>query len=232
MFNIYNESSTASSKFCPRSWTSTDSPPSTLNTSENAILFPTEDFDLTGDRWYVSLDSYSVTLRLPMGSRITPLSQQILETTNGIVCITMMNKGQAEDISLNGNKYEAVYPTNVLSYGSGSSTTTSGGYTVIKDTILHEEAYHVTTDTYAAFEEGPLVHQYAYLTLPTDHKSTTPIPHPIFYPLPTDLPTDYDRKSVTLNIYLKLPHVNEGANIQRRFYIHTTLKHQRRHQQR
>ena len=130
-----------------------------------------------------------------------------------------MDKGQAEDISLNGNKYEAVYPKNVLSYGSGSSSTTSGGYTVIKDTILHEEAYHVTTGTYATFVEGPVAHRYAYLALPTDHKSTAPIPHPIFYPLPTDLPTDYDRKSVTLNIYLKLPHINEGANIQRRFYI-------------
>ena len=205
--------------FCPRSWTSTDSPPSTLNTSENAILFPTEDFDLSGDRWYVFMDSYSVTLRLPLGGVIPPLAQQIWECTNGIVCITMMDKGQAEDISLNGNKYEAVYPKNVLSYGSGSSSTTIGGYTIIKDTILHEEAYHVTTDTYATFVKGPVAHHYAYLTLPTDHKSAAPIPHPIFYPLPTDLPTDYDRKSVTLNIYLKLPHVNEGANIQRRFYI-------------
>ena len=205
--------------FCPRSWTSTDSPPSTLNTSENAILFPTEDFDLSGDRWYVFMDSYSVTLRLPLGGVIPPLAQQIWECTNGIVCITMMDKGRAEDISLNGNKYEAVYPKNVLSYGSSSSTTTSGGYTIIKDTILHEEAYHVTKDTYATFVEGPVAHHYAYLTLPTDHKSTAPIPHPIFYPLPTDLPTDYDRKSVTLNIYLKLPHVNEGANIRRRFYI-------------
>ena len=117
--------------FCPRSWTSTESPPSTLNTSENAILFPTEDFDLSGDRWYVSLDSYSITLRLPLGGVIPPLARQIWETTNGIVCITMMDKGQAEDISLNGNKYEAVYPKNVLSYGSGSSSTTSGGYTII-----------------------------------------------------------------------------------------------------
>ena len=205
--------------FCPRSWTSTESPPSTLTTSENAILFPTDDFDVTGDRWYVSLDSYSLTLRLPVGGVIPPLAQQIWETTNGIVCITMMDKGQAEDISLNGNKYEAVYPKNVLSYGSGSSSTTSGGYTIIKDTILHEEAYHVTTGTYATFVEGPVAHRYAYLTLPTDHKSTAPIPHPIVYPLPTDLSTDYDRKSVTLHIYLKLPHINEGANIQRRFYI-------------
>ena len=93
--------------FCPRSWMSTESPPSTLNTSENAILFPVEDFNLTGDRWYVSLDSYSVTLRLPVGDVITPLAQKIWETTNGIECITMMDKQQAEDISLNGNKYEA-----------------------------------------------------------------------------------------------------------------------------
>ena len=95
---------------------------------------------------------------------------------------------------------------------------------LVKDTILHEEAYHVTTDTYATFEEGPVAHHYAYLQFPTapqhnQRNNTNTVPHPIFYPLPSSLSTDYDRKTVTLNIYLKLPHINEGSNIQRRFYI-------------
>ena len=82
---------------------------------------------------------------------------------------------------------------------------------VLKDTILHEEAYHVTTDTYATFEEGPVAHRYAYLQFPTApqhnrRNNTNTVPHPIFYPLPSLLSTDYDRKTVTLNIYLKLPH--------------------------
>ena len=147
------------------------------------------------------------------------MTSQIYETVHGIVFITMMDKGEAEDISLNGNKYEAVYPQNVISYDEVSGSSTTGGFTIIKDTRLHEEAYHVTTETYTQFVEGLLAHQYAYLKLPTKLTTTSSIFHPIFYPLLSSLPTDYDRKTVTLNVHLKLPHINEGSNIQQQFYI-------------
>ena len=117
--------------FCPQSWT-TSPPPSRFDTDKNAVPFPN---NTDGDNnWYVALDSYSLTLRLNLSSTPTPaLDKEILETTHGIVCITMMDKGYADNIATNTNKYEAVYPNNVL---AGSSAH-------IYDTILYEEAYRV-----------------------------------------------------------------------------------------
>ena len=137
------------------------------------------------------------------------LDKEILETTHGIVCITMMDKGYADNIATNTNKYEAVYPSNVL---AGSSAH-------IYDTILYEEAYRVPPETYGEFEEGSLAHKYTYMHLPTrsaddTHNKT----HPIFYPVPP-LTADYDRKTVVVNAYLKLPPPDGGSDIQRRVYI-------------
>ena len=42
--------------------------------------------------------------------------------------------------------------------------------------------------------------------------------HPIFYPIPP-LTTDYDRKTVVINAYLKLPPPDGGSDVQRRVYI-------------
>ena len=115
--------------FCPQSWT-TSPPPSRFDIDKNAVLFPNiSDGD---DKWYVALDSYSLTLRLDLATTPTPaLDKEILETTHGIVSITMMDKGYADNIATNTNKYEAVYPNNVL----------AGTSAHIYDTILHEEAY-------------------------------------------------------------------------------------------
>ena len=193
--------------FCPQSWT-TSPPPSRFDTDKNAVLFPNHtDGD---DTWYVTLDSYSVTLRLDLSSTPTPaLDKEILETTHGIVRITMMDKGYADNIATNTNKYEAVYPNNVL---AGSSAH-------IYDTILYEEAYRVPRETYGEFVEGSLAHKCTYMHLPT--RSTTDTNnknHPIFYPIPP-LTADYDRKTVVINAYLKLPPPDGGSDVQRRVYI-------------
>ena len=194
--------------FCPQSWT-TSPPPSRFDTEKNAVLFPNNtDGD---DKWYIALDSYSLTLRLDLATTPMPaLDKEILETTHGIVCITMMDKGYADNIATNTNKYEAVYPNNVL---AGSSAH-------IYDTILHEEAYRVPRETYKQFVEGSLAHKYTYMHLPTrsadDANNKTH--HPIFYPIPP-LTTDYDRKTVVINAYLKLPPPDGGSDVQRRVYI-------------
>ena len=197
--------------FCPQSWT-TSPPPSRFDTEKNAVLFPN---NTDGeDKWYIALDSYSLTLRLDLSTTPTPaLDKEILETTHGIVCITMMDKGYADNIATNTNKYEAVYPNNVL---AGSSAH-------IYDTILHEEAYRVPAETYGKFVEGSLAHRYTYMHLPTPTTTTTAIHtnnkvHPIFYPIPP-LTTDYDRKTVVVNAYLKLPPPDGGSDVQRRVYI-------------
>ena len=193
--------------FCPQSWT-TSPPPSRFDTEKNAVLFPNNsDGD---DKWYVALDSYSLTLRLDLATTPTPaLDKEILETTHGIVCITMMDKGYADNIATNTNKYEAVYPNNVL---AGSSAH-------IYDTILYEEAYRVPPETYGEFVEGSLAHKYTYMHLPTrsadDANNKT---HPIFYPIPP-LTADYDRKTVVINTYLKLQPPDGGSDVQRRVYF-------------
>ena len=157
--------------FCPQSWT-TSPPPSRFGTERNAVLFPNNtDGD---DRWYISLDSYSLTLRLDIGSSISAMVKEIYETTHGIVCITMMDKGYADNIATNTNKYEAVYPKNVL---AGSSAH-------IYDTILYEEAYWVLPETYGEFVEGSLAHKYTYMHLPSHSSDTNNKTHPIFYPIP------------------------------------------------
>ena len=196
--------------FCPQSWTTTSPPPSRFDTEKNAVLFPnnTDDGD---DKWYIALDSYSLTLRLDLATTPTPaLDKEILETTHGIVCVTMMDKGYADNIATNTNKYEAVYPKNVL---AGSSAH-------IYDTILYEEAYKVPLETYKQFVEGSLPHKYTYMHLPTRSAAddTNNKVHPIFYPLPP-LTTDYDRKTVVINAYLKLPPPDGGSDVQRRVYI-------------
>ena len=192
--------------FCPQSWT-TSPPPSRFDTEKNAVLFPNNtDGD---DKWYVSLDSYSLTLRLDIGSfSVSALVKEIYETTHGIVCITMMDKGHADNIATNTNKYEAVYPKNVL---AGSSAH-------IYDTILYEEAYRVLPETYGDFVEGSLAHKYTYMHLPSHSSDTNNKTHPIFYPIPS-LTTDYDRKTVVINTYLKLPPPNGGSDVQRHVYI-------------
>ena len=191
--------------FCPQSWT-TSPPPSRFDTETNAILFPSNtDGD---DRWYISLESYSLTLRLDVGASISALVKEIYETTHGIVCITMMDKGYADNITTNSNKYEAVYPKNVL---AGSSAH-------IYDTILYEEAYRVLPETYGEFVEGSLAHKYTYMHLPSSSDTTKNNTHPIFYPIPP-LTTDYDRKTVVINAYLKLPPPDGGSDVQRRVYI-------------
>ena len=161
------------------------------------------------DRWYVSLESYSLTLRLDMGTSTSTLAKEIFETTHGIICITMMDIGYADNIATNTNKYEAVYPKNVL---SGSSVH-------IYDTILYEEAYRVMPETYGEFVEGSLAHKYTYMHLPTrSGADTNNKQHPIFYPIPP-LTTDYDRKTVVINAYLKLPPPDGGSDVQWRVYI-------------
>ena len=194
--------------FCPQSWT-TSPPQSRFDTDKNAVLFP-NNIDGGDDNWYVALDSYSLTLRLDLSTTPMPaLDKDILETTHGIVCITMMDKGYADNIATNTNKYEAVYPNNVL---AGSSAH-------IYDTILYEEAYRVPPETYGEFEEGSLAHKYTYMHLPT--RSTTDTnnkTHPIFYPIPP-LTADYDRKTVVINAYLKLPPPDGGSDVQRLVYI-------------
>ena len=195
--------------FCPQSWTSSP-PPSRFDINTNAILFPSnEDSNDTADRWYVSLDSYSLTLRLDMSTSSSALDKEIFETTHGIVCITMMDKGYADNIATNTNKYEAVYPKNVL---EGSSAH-------IYDTILYEEAYRVLPDTYGEYMEGSLAHKYTYMHLPARSTNDTKNKlHPIFYPVPP-LTTDYDRKTIVINAYLKLPPPDGGSDVQRRVYI-------------
>ena len=188
--------------FCPQSWTTTP-PPSRFDTETNAILFPKDE-----DRWYVSLDSYSLTLRLDIGTPISALVKEIYETTHGIVCITMMDKGYADNIATNTNKYEAVYPKNVLAGSSGH----------VYDTILYEEAYQVMPETYREFVEGSLAHKYTYVHLPSRSAETDSKTHPIFYPIPL-LTTDYDRKTVVINAYLKLPPPDGGSDVQRGVYI-------------
>ena len=195
--------------FCPQSWT-TSPPPSRFDTEENAVLFPNNTDSGGDDKWYIALDSYSLTLRLDLATTPTPaLDKEILETTHGIVCITMMDKGYADNIATNTNKYEAVYPNNVL---AGSSAH-------IHDTILYEEAYRVPPETYGEFEEGSLAHKYTYMHLPTRSADVTNNKaHPIFYPIPP-LTADYDRKTVVINAYLKLPPPDAGSDVQRRVYI-------------
>ena len=191
--------------FCPQSWTISP-PPSRFDTERNAVLFPNNTAD-ENDKWYIALDSYSLTLRLDLATTPMPaLDKEILETTHGIVCITMMDKGNADNITTNTNKYEAVYPSNVL---AGSSAH-------IYDTILYEEAYKVPKETFGQFVEGSLTHRYTYMHLPT--QSTNNKVHPIFYPIPP-LTTDYDRKTVVVNAYLKLPPPDGGSDVQRRVYI-------------
>ena len=191
--------------FCPQSWT-TSPPPSRFDTDNNAVLFPNNtDVD---DKWYIALDSYSLTLRLDFSTTPMPaLDKEILETTHGIVCITMMDKGYADNIATNTNKYEAVYPNNVL----------AGTSAHIYDTVLYEEAYRVPRETYGQFVEGSLAHRYTYMHLPTTRSTNSKV-HPIFYPIPP-LPTDYDRKTVVINAYLKLPPPDGGSDVQRRVYI-------------
>ena len=197
--------------FCPQSWT-TSPPPSRFDTEKNAVLFPNNTDGGDDDKWYIALDSYSLTLRLDLATNPMPaLDKEIFETTHGIVCITMMDKGYADNIATNTNKYEAVYPTNVL---AGSSAH-------IYDTILHEEAYRVPRETYGQFVEGSLAHKYTYMHLPTrsaNDDDTQNKTHPIFYPIPP-LTTDYDRKTVVINAYLKLPPPDGGSDVQRRVYI-------------
>ena len=59
--------------------------------------------------------------------------------------------------------------------------------------------------------EGSLPHKYAYVHLPT---TTGGIKHPIVYPL-LPLSTDYDKKTVVLNAYFKLPPPDGGSDVQR-----------------
>ena len=139
--------------FCPQSWT-TSPLPSRFDTKNNAVLFP-NNTDGDDSRWYVSLDSYSLTLRLDIGTPVSALVKEIYKMTHGIVCITMMDKGYADNIATNTNKYEAVYPKNVLVGSSGH----------IYDTILYEEAYRVMPETYGEFVEGSLAHKYTYMHL-------------------------------------------------------------------
>ena len=190
--------------FCPQSWT-TSPPPSRFDTEQNAILFPTNTDG--NDRWYISLESYSLTLQLDVGASISALVKEIYETTHGIVCITLMDKGYVDNIATNSNKYEAVYPKNVL---AGSSAH-------IHDTILYEEAYRVLPETYGEFVEGSLAHKYTYMHVPSSD-TTNNKTHPVFYPIPP-LTTDYDRKTVVINAYLKLPPPDGGSDVQRRVYI-------------
>ena len=175
---------------------------------KNAILFPNSGDSGSEDRWYVSLESYSLTLRLDIGTSISALVKEIYETTHGIVCITMMDKGYADNIATNTNKYEAVYPKNVLAGSSGH----------IYDTILYEEAYRVMPETYGEFVEGSLARKYTYMDLPTKSTDTNNKTHPIFYPV-HPLTTEYDRKTVVINAYLILPPPDGGSDIQRRVYI-------------
>ena len=185
--------------FCPKSWT--DGDPSPLDPERNAILFPTSD----DNKWYVSLDAYSLTLKLPLqGEDIyAQLAKQIYELTHGIVCIRMMDKGYADDISMNANKYEAVYPTNVL----------NGSISTIRDTVLYEEAFLVPISTYKDYVQGPLANKYTYLHIHSDA-----IKHPIYYPVPP-LSTEYDTKTIVINIYHKLPPPNGGSDVSNRIYI-------------
>ena len=193
-------------RFCPQSWRTTP-PPSRFDTEKNAILFP-KSGDSGEDRWYVSLDSYSLTLRLDIGTPVSALVKDIYETTHGIVCIKMMDKGYADNIATNANKYEAVYPKNVLAGSSGH----------IYDTILYEEAHRIMPETYGEFVEGSMSHKYTYMHLPTRSTETNNKKHPIFYPIPP-LPTHYDRKTVVINAYLNLPPPDGGSDVQRRVYI-------------
>ena len=124
--------------------------------------------------------------------------------THGIVCITMMDKGYADNIATNTNKYEAVYPKNVLVGSSGH----------IHGTILYEEAYRVMPETYGEFVEGSSAYKYTYMHLPTRSTETNIKKHPIFYPLPP-LTTEYDRKTIVINAYLKLPPPEGGSDVQR-----------------
>ena len=189
--------------FCLQSWTTTP-PPSRFDTEKNAILFRKTGDSGSKDRWYVSLDSYSLTLRLDIGTPVSALVKEIYETTHGIVCITMMDKGYVDNVATNTNKYEAVYPKNALAGSSGH----------IYDTILYEEAYRVMPETYGEFVEGSLEHKYTYMHLPTKSTDKNNKTHPIFYPLPP-LTTDYDRKTVVIDAYLKLP----LPDVQRPVYI-------------
>ena len=191
--------------FCPQSWTTTPPPPR-FDTEKNAILFPNNTD--SNDSWYVSLDSYSLTLRLDIGTQVSALVKEIYEMTHGIVCITMMDKEYANNIAMNTNKYEAVYPKNVLVGSSGH----------IYNTILYEEAYRVMPETYGEFVEGSLSHKYTYMHLPTRSTEANIKKHPIFYLLPP-LTTGYDRETVVINPYLKLPPPDGGSDVQRRVYI-------------
>ena len=119
----------------------------------------------------------------------------------------MMDKGYGDDTPINRNECKALYPQNVLNGG--------GGLSVIKDTILHEEVYRILHETYAEFIQGPLVQKYTYLYLPTtaeEDKTPTiaPTPYHVFYPPPTSLTTDYDKKTVIINAYLRLPPPKEN----------------------
>ena len=175
---------------------------------KNAILFPKNNDGGAEDRWYVSLDSYSLTLRLDIGTPVSSLVKEIYETTHGIVCITMMDKGYEDNIAMNTNKYKAVYPKNILAG--------SGGH--IYNTILYKEVYRVMPETYGEFVAGSMSHKYMYMHLPTRGTETNNKKHPIFYPIPP-LTTDYDRKTVFINAYLKLPPPDGGSDVQRCVYI-------------
>ena len=120
----------------------------------------------------------------------------------------MMDKGYADNIATNTNKYETVNPKNVLVGSSGH----------IYDTILYEEAYRVMLEMYGEFVEGSLAHKYTYMHLLTRSANTNNKKHPIFYTIPP-LTTDYDRKTVFINAYLKLPPPDGGSDVQRCVYI-------------
>ena len=128
--------------------------------------------------------------------------------TLGIVCMTMMDTGYMDNIAMNTNKYEVVYPKNVLVGSSGH----------IYDTILYEEAYRVMPETYGEFVEGSVAHEYTHMHLPTNSTDTNNKTHLIFYPVPP-LTTEYNRKTVVINAYLKLPPPDGGSDVQWPVYI-------------
>ena len=155
--------------FCPELCTSSQA---TSKFNTNTVLFLNKDDN--NDRWYMSLDFYSILPWLGVGSNISKLVKPIYENTHGIVCITMMIKGYTDDISVSRHKYKVVYPQNVLFNGG------SGGLSTMKDTILHREVNLIPCETYVKFVQGLLAHKYTYLCLPTSTttkaEKTTTIP--------------------------------------------------------
>ena len=175
--------------FCVRHGRIEDGDP--RNFDDNKIFIPLrEDGEDDGaQRLYVCVCSYRIVLRLT--SADTPLYTQLPAADSGTLCITLRDKGAADDMSQNPNKYESVYFKKVKEATSGMD---------VHDTILAEKAFVLSDFANAIYSIAPMLQDpYEIVVEDTPH-------HPIYYPLPLDRRTmdEFERQTMTVDLYLKM----------------------------